>query len=57
MTALKRLSDALLVLAVVLVVVALVGPSWVWWVAGFCLLDAVVVAVWRRRALKAARPS
>lgn len=55
MKALKTVSDGMLVLAVVFAVVAMVGPSWAWWVAAFCLVDSVVATVWRRRVAKAAR--
>jgi hypothetical protein len=49
---LKVVSDAMLVLAVVFAVVALVGPSWAWYVAAFCLVDAVAATVLKRRAAK-----
>ena len=54
---LKAISDGLLVLAFVFAGVALLGPSWAWYAAAFCLLDSVVATTWRRRALKAARAS
>ena len=50
MKALKHASDGMLLLAIVLVVVALFGPSWAYWVAAFCLVDSVVLTVVRRRA-------
>ena len=56
MKARKRASDALLVLAVVLLVVAVAGPSWAYPVAGACLVGAVVCTVARRRLRKALRP-
>ena len=58
MKALKHASDGMLVLAIVLVVVALFGPDWAYWVAAFCLVDSVGLTVLRRRVLasrKAAR--
>ena len=53
MKALRRISDGMVVLALVFAVVALLGPSWAWWVAGFCLLDSVVATVLHRRSVKA----
>ena len=55
MTQLKRLSDAMLLLAIAFLVVAIVGPSWAYWVAGFCLLDSVVLNAVRRRRIKVTR--
>lgn len=55
MKALKRLSDGLLVLALVLVVVALVGPTWVWWLAAACLAGSVAASVVRGRRRAGAR--
>lgn len=55
MKGLKHLSDALLLLSLVLLVVAVLGPSWAYWVAGFCLLGSVVATWQRRRSLKTAR--
>ncbi len=55
MTQLKRLSDGLLVLALVFVVVALFGYTWAWYVAAFCFVDSMVAARLRRRAAKAAK--
>ncbi|MFN2537260.1 MAG: hypothetical protein ABR549_03790 [Mycobacteriales bacterium] len=54
MKGLRAASDLMLVLALGFVVVALVGPAWASWVAAFCLLDAVVLTVVRRR-VQAAR--
>jgi len=54
-TVLKRLSDALLVLAVFLAIAAVFGPTWLWWAAASCLLGSFVLAGLRRRAAKAAR--
>ena len=50
---LKTISDAMLVLAFVFAGVAMLGPSWAWWVAAFCLVDAVAATVLKRRAAKA----
>lgn len=55
MKGLKRGSDALLLLAVVLLVVAIVGPSWAYGVAAGCLVASVVLTVLRRRRSKAAK--
>ena len=54
---LKRLSDAALVLALVLLVVGLVGPSWVLGVAAALLVAAVGLTVAKRRRGRARRPA
>jgi hypothetical protein len=54
-TTLKRGSDAMLLLAIVFLVVAIVGPSWAYGVAGACLVASVVLTVLRRRRGKAAK--
>jgi Flp pilus assembly protein TadB len=52
---LKVASDGMLLLAVVFLVVAVVGPTWAYWVAALCLVDAVVLTVLRRRSQAARR--
>jgi hypothetical protein len=52
---LKLASDGMLLLAVVFLVVALVGPAWAYGVAALCLVAAVVLTVLRRRSQAARR--
>jgi type IV secretory pathway VirB2 component (pilin) len=47
--ALRLASDGMLLLAIVLLVVAVVGPTWAYGAAGFSLLGSVVLTVVRRR--------
>jgi hypothetical protein len=47
--ALRLASDGMLLLAIVLLVVAVVGPSWAYGAAGCSLLASVVLTVVRRR--------
>ena len=47
------ISDAMLVLAFVFAGVALLGPSWAWYVSAFCLVDSVAATWLKRRAVKA----
>ena len=55
MRQLKVASDGMLLLAVVFLVVALVGPAWVYGLAALCLVAAVVLTVLRRRTQAARR--
>jgi hypothetical protein len=50
---LKMISDAMVVLAFGFAGIALLGPSWAWYVSAFCLVDAVAATVLKRRAVKA----
>ena len=57
MIALKRLSDGLFVLAVVLLVVAIVTSTpLLYGVAAFAFVDSIAVTVMKRRRAKAAKP-
>jgi hypothetical protein len=51
---LKYASDGLLLLALVLLVVAVLGPTWAYLAAAVCLVGSVVLTV-RRRRVQAAR--
>ena len=52
---LRRLSDAAFVLALVLLVVGIVGPSWALGAAAVLLVAAVSLTVAKRRRAKATR--
>ena len=49
MKALKRGSDALLLVAIAFLVVALLGPAWAYVVAAVCFAGSVAVTLLRRR--------
>ena len=55
MKALKLASDGMLLLALVFLVVAVVGPTWAYGVAAFCLVGSLVLTVLRRRRQAARR--
>ena len=55
MKGLKYGSDGLLLLALVLLVVAVLGPVWAYAAAAVCLVGSVVLTVLRRRAQAARR--